>query len=69
MRGKIKDTMDRRNLVLNWVKRKGNEDPLKDVPVFENVALCQACGKQRHVNTCGFCESCWVQFSHLRGKK
>jgi hypothetical protein len=38
-------------------------------PIFENVAICMACGKERHVNASGFCEKCWVQFSHLRRKK
>ena len=38
----------------------------KDAPVFENVAICMACGKEKHVNASGFCEECWVQFSHLR---
>lgn len=37
-------------------------------PIFANVAICMACGKEEHVNTCGFCEECWVQFSHLRGR-
>ena len=67
MRGKIENTMDRRNLVLNWAKRKGVEDPLP--PEFVNTAICMACGNERHINSCGFCEKCWVQFSHLRGRK
>ena len=48
---------------------KHTVDPLKNVPVFENMALCQACGKERHVNSSGFCESCWETFAHLRGEK
>jgi len=35
-------------------------------PIFDNAAICMACGKDRYVNTCGFCEQCWVTFSHLR---
>lgn len=35
-------------------------------PSFANVAICWACGKERHVNTCGFCEECWVSFYHGR---
>jgi hypothetical protein len=37
-------------------------------PIFENVAICMGCGKEKHVNASGFCEDCWVQFSHLRRK-
>ena len=55
---------DHRVLVLNWVKRRSRKDILP--PIFENVAICMACGKEKHVNTCGFCEDCWIQFSHLR---
>ena len=58
------DSFGRRILVTNWVKRKGNEDPLP--PEFVNTAICIACGKEKHVNTSGFCQLCWVQFSHLR---
>ena len=43
-----------------------NEDPLS--PIFENAGICMACGKEKHVNASGYCESCWVQFSHLRKK-
>jgi len=42
-------------------------DPLPSI--FENVGICMACGKERHVNTCGFCEECWLTFSHLRKSK
>ena len=33
---------------------------------FPNVAICHACGKEAHINTCGFCEKCWVTFAYLR---
>ena len=41
-----------------------SRDPLP--PIFENVAVCWACGKTKHVNVCGFCERCWITHSHLR---
>ena len=34
-------------------------------PIFDNVAICMACGKEKHVNVCGFCEDCWITYSHL----
>ena len=66
MRGKMRvDKVDHRILVTNWLKRRGvEEDPLP--PIFENTAFCLACGKEKFVNTSGFCEKCWVTFSHLR---
>lgn len=38
-------------------------------PIFENVAICMGCGKEKHVNIYGMCESCWVTHVHLRGGK
>jgi hypothetical protein len=35
-------------------------------PIFDNVAICMACGKEKYVNTCGFCEDCWVTYAHVR---
>ena len=65
MRNTRVDEIDHRVLVTNWIKRRGVvEDPLP--PVFENAAICIACGKEEHVNTCGFCEKCWCDFAHLR---
>ena len=61
MRGKTEE-MNSKKVVLNYIKRKGVFLP----PVFENVAICMACGKEVHVNACGFCEKCWMDFSHLR---
>ena len=46
--------------------RVEEKDPLSDAPVFENTAYCIACGKEKFVNTCGFCEKCWITHSHLR---
>jgi len=43
---------------------KRENDPLP--PIFESVGICMACGKERHVNTCGFCEECWVTYAHVR---
>ena len=63
MRGKTEE-IDSHKVVLNYIKRKGTTLP----PIFENVAICMACGKEKHINTCGFCEKCWVQFSSLRKK-
>jgi len=40
------------------------EDPLP--LIFSNVAICMSCGKERHVNASGFCEECWITYSHLR---
>jgi hypothetical protein len=64
MRGKI-DNITEKRVVLNYIKRRGATLP----PVFENVAICMACGKEKHVNASGFCEGCWETFSHLRGGK
>ena len=61
MRGNIDDITEKR-VVLNYIKRRRANLP----PIFENVAICIACGKEKHVNVSGFCEDCWVQFSHLR---
>ena len=61
MRGNLDDITEKR-VVLNYIKRRGANLP----PIFENVAVCIACGKEKYVNTCGLCENCWVQFSHLR---
>jgi hypothetical protein len=61
MRGKTEEIESHR-VVLNYIKRKGTTLP----PVFENVAICIACGKEKHVNACGFCESCWITHTHLR---
>lgn len=33
-------------------------------PIFENVGVCWACGKTRHVNAFGFCEECWITHWH-----
>ena len=49
--------------------REGGKIRITLPPIFENVAVCMACGKERHVNTCGFCEECWVTYSHLRSRK
>lgn len=38
--------------------------PPADTPIFENTAICWACGKTRHVNAFGFCEDCWI--THFR---
>jgi len=43
---------------------KRENDPLP--PIFENIAICMACGREKHVNTCGFCEECWVTYAHFR---
>ena len=64
MRGKTEE-INPKKVVLNYIKRK----KVSFSPIFENVAICMACGKEKFVNTCGFCEECWVQFSHLRRKK
>ena len=64
MRGEI-GKISSRKVVLNYIKRKGRDLP----PIFENVAICIGCGNEEHVNTCGFCEDCWIQFSHLRGEQ
>ena len=61
MRGKTEE-INHKKVVLNYIKRKGVFLP----PVFENVAICTACGKEKHVNASGFCESCWVTYAHLR---
>ena len=73
MRGKEKgklwegrrEHIDSERVVLNYIKRKGTSLP----PVFANTARCQACGKITYVNSFGFCEKCWMRFSHLRRKK
>lgn len=57
----------------SYGERKGGKGhislPVSLPPIFENVAICMACGKERYVNTCGFCENCWITFSHLRKGK
>jgi hypothetical protein len=63
MRGKTEQINPKR-VVLNYIKRRGSNLP----PIFENIGICMACGKEKHVNASGFCESCWVSFSHLRRK-
>ena len=65
--------MNKKSKVLQLVEKqtgKSYEERRKIIPppIFENVAICMACGKEKHVNTCGFCEDCWVQLSHLRSK-
>ena len=65
MRGKERERIDSKRVVLNYIKRKGVSLP----PVFANTARCQACGKITYVNTFGFCESCWVTHAHLRRSK
>ena len=42
------------------------KNPLSNTPTFPNTAKCLACGKGKFVNTSGFCEKCWITFSHLR---
>ena len=37
--------------------------------IFENTAKCLACGKEKFVNTSGFCEKCWITHAHLREGK
>ena len=67
-RGRV-DEVDNHVLVTNWIKRRGVvEDPLSDTPTFPNTAKCLSCGKEKFVNTSGFCEKCWIAFSHLRKK-
>ena len=63
MRGKT-GKIDRRRVILNYIIRKEKVLP----PVFENVAICIACGKEKHVNAYGFCEKCWITHAHI-GKK
>jgi hypothetical protein len=57
-----REKIDSKRVILNYIKRKGATLP----PEFPNTGICMACGKEKHVNTCGFCALCWVQFSHLR---
>ena len=68
-RGKLwegrRKQIDPKRVVLNYIKRKGATLP----PVFENTGICMACGKEKHVNVFGMCESCWVTHAHLRGGK
>ena len=45
---------------------RARKDPLSDIPEFANTAKCIACGKEKFVNTCGFCSKCWITFAHLR---
>ena len=68
MRGKIGSEMPvhEKNLVLNYLKRRGMRE--EEEPAFPNTAICIGCGKEKHVNPFGFCESCWIRFSHLRKK-
>lgn len=37
-------------------------------PIFANMGICWACGKERHVNSCGFCEECWITFAHGKAR-
>ena len=30
---------------------------------------CHACGEETCINTCGFCEACWLKYAHLRVEK
>lgn len=64
MRGNI-DVITEKRVVLNYIKRRGANLP----PIFENVAICMACGKEKYVNASGFCEECWLTFAHLRSQK
>lgn len=66
MRGKTED-MDLHRVALNYAIRKGKIDPVPGI--FANTAICMACGKENYVNTFGFCEKCWVRYSHLRESK
>lgn len=43
-------------------------DSVYPSPIFANVGICWACGKTEHVNTCGFCEKCWVTFAHGKAR-
>ena len=64
MRGKTEE-INSQKVVLNYIKRKGANLP----PIFENVAICMTCGKEKHVNASGFCEDCWVTYAHLRKRR
>jgi hypothetical protein len=64
MRGKL-DNITEKRVVLNYIKRKGVFLP----SIFENVAICIACGKEKYVNASGFCEDCWITYAHLRRQK
>lgn len=48
------------------LKEEEKKNPLSHTSIFENTAKCLACGKEKFVNTSGFCEKCWITFSHLR---
>jgi len=51
----------------SYGERRGGKNRVEVLPpIFENIGICMACGKERHVNTCGFCEECWITYSHLR---
>ena len=74
MRGKIGNEMPvaKKNLVLNYLKRRGvreEEEEEEEESAFPNTAICIGCGKEKHVNPFGFCEGCWIRFSHLRKKE
>ena len=56
---------DKETDTLHLWELKGGEAKIFP-PVFSNTAICMACGKEKHVNTSGYCEDCWIQFSHLK---
>jgi len=74
----VEHTLRYRTLLVKYDRKKGTlhikEEKMtngKEIlpPIFENVGICMACGKEKHVNMCGYCEQCWITFSHLRGEK
>lgn len=62
-KGTMEEVLDKvHEIYMNMLRRDKEENE------FPNTAICHACGRERHVNTCGFCEKCWITFSFLRGE-
>ena len=50
----------------SYGNREGGKGRINLPPIFDYMGVCWSCGKTKHVNAFGFCEKCWITYSHLR---